>query len=99
MACSVVSTWANTPRTLAVAMSVMASVGAVLEGMRQDLLDLHDREGRHHPDEAQEQEEEPGEGRHRDGAVHQPRQVEPPGVGVEVVSQARDDDVEALEPH
>src|SRR5581483_4777874 len=93
MACSVVSTWANTPRTLAVAISVMPSVGAVLEGVRQDLLDLHDRQRRHHPDESQEEQEEPGEGGHRDGAVHQPGEEDPPGVRVEVVAQAGDDDV------
>src|SRR4030095_9858293 len=98
MASRVVSTWAKTPSTLAVAMLVLGSV-RVLEGMSQRLLHLDDGEGGHDPDEAEEEEEEPGEGAHDDGRVRDGRVVRTPRVGVEVEAQPGHDDVEALEPH
>jgi hypothetical protein len=55
MAWSVVSTCAKTPRTLVPAILVASPVRdgmSVLEGMRQDLLDLDDAQRRHHADEA-----------------------------------------------
>src|SRR5262250_1699321 len=98
MASRVVSTWANTPSTLAVAILMMPFVG-VLQRMGKDLLHLHDGQRRHDPDEAQEEEEEPGEGARDDGGVGHRRIVRAPGVGIEVEGQPGDDDVEALEPH
>ena len=67
--------------------------------MRDGLLDLDDRHRRHHLDEAQEQDEEPGEAPDDDAAVDQRRDVVAEGVRVEPVREARHDDVEALEPH
>src|SRR5258705_12963101 len=102
MACSVVSTWAKTPMTLVAAILVASPVLAgmpVLEGMRQDLLDLDDAERRQHADEAHEEEEEPRERPHDDGGVGDRRVVGAPGVGIEAVAEAGHDDVEALEPH
>src|SRR6266545_809796 len=93
---TVVSTWANTPSTLAM---LVASPVGVLERVRQHLLHLHDGQRRHHPDEAQEQQEEPRERSRDDGRIRHRRVVRAPGVRVEVEAQAEDDDVEALEPH
>src|SRR5262249_41195461 len=94
----VASTWANTPSTLAVAILMMALV-RVLERMWQGLLHLHDRHRGQHPNEAQEEEEEPGERPHDNGGVRHRRVVRAPGIGIEVVSEAGNDDVEAFEPH
>src|SRR6266542_4126882 len=43
-------------------LSMTSLVGAALERMRQHLLHLDDGERGQHPDEAEEQDEEPGEG-------------------------------------
>src|SRR5713226_1405791 len=80
-------------------LSMMSLGGAALERVRQDLLHLDDGERGHHADEAEKQDEEPREGGDGDGAVGHPREEDAPGVGVEVVAQPGDDDVEALEPH
>src|SRR5215813_913623 len=98
MASRVVSTWANTPSTLAVAILMMPFVG-VLQGMGEGLLHLHDGQRRHDPDEAQEEQEEPGEGAHDDGGVGHRWIIRAPGVGIEIEAQPRHDDVEALQPH
>src|SRR5262249_19670198 len=97
----VVSTWAKTPRTLAVvvvAISVMAPV-SMLQRVREHLLHLDDRERWQHADEAEEQEEEPGKRSDDDRRVGDRRIVRAARVAVEVVPESRDDDVEALEPH
>ena len=71
----------------------------VSHGMSERLLDLDDGERRHHADEGEEQDEEPGERPDDDRAVGDRRVIRPPRVRVEVVPEAGDDDVEALEPH
>src|SRR5215467_10796713 len=86
MASRVVSTWANTPSTLAVAILMMPFVG-VLQRMGEGLLHLDDGHRGQHPDEAQEKEEEPGEGASDDGGVGHRRIVRAPGVGIEVMGQ------------
>src|SRR5215510_14041897 len=98
MASRVVSTWANTPSTLAVAILMTPRVG-VLQRMGEGLLHLHDGQRRQHPDAAQEEEEEPGEGARDDGGVGHRRIVRAPGVRIEIKAQPRHDDVEPLQPH
>src|SRR3989442_1114806 len=92
---TVVSTWAKTPTIV----SVASGMRRVPHRRRKGLLDFDDRERRHHPDEPEEQDEEPGEAADDDHRVGRARIVDAPGVGVEVVPERRDDDVEALEPH
>src|SRR5258705_6518306 len=98
MARSVVSACAKIPRTFTGASLVVGGM-TVSHRMSERLLDLDDGERRHHADEGEEQDEEPGERPHDDGAVRDRRIVRAPGVRVEVVPEAGDDDVEALEPH
>src|SRR5262249_36442555 len=98
MASRVVSTWANTPSTLAVAILMMPFVD-VLQGMGEGLLHLHDGQRRQHADEAQEEEEEPGERARDDGGVGHRRIVRAPGVGIEVMGRPRANDVEGLQHH
>src|SRR5216117_3860822 len=72
-------------------LSMSSLVGAALERMRQHLLHLDDGERGQHPDEAEEQDEEPGEGPDDDRGVGDGRVIGAPRVGVEVVAQAGDD--------
>src|SRR5712692_2366111 len=94
-AVSVVSTWAKTPRTV----SVLAAMTVVLHGRGNRLLHLDDRHRWHQLDEAEEEDEEPGETADDDRRVGRRRDVDPPRVRVEVVAEGWHDDVEALEPH
>src|SRR6185436_18639706 len=71
----------------------------ILYGRRERLLHLDDRQRRHELDEAEEEDEEPGEAADDDRGVRDRRYVDTPGGRVEVVAQGRHDDVEALEPH
>src|SRR5438034_2384446 len=70
----------------------------VLHRRWKGLLDLDDRQRRHHLDEAEEEQKEPGEAADDDHRVGRARIVDAPRVGVEVVPERRDDDVEPLEP-
>src|SRR6266508_3452134 len=77
IASRVVSTWANTPSTLAM---LVASPVGVLERVRQHLLHLHDGQRRHHTDEAQEEDDdvealEPHADQHEDRVHVQRRHV------------------------